>query len=338
MTDYMVKLQRYTYIDIMKGIAILLVVLGHVLGAFYTNRKLVLPLDYRLLYVTIYSFHMPVFFVIGGLFADRWVERSFKTAVVEKIQRLAVPYLFFGFLLAIVKEYGGGYANTLGGLKAFMKALIVPFNLFWFLYILFFFFIIYYIIVHYRIVRNAKFCFWVLSLILFFVHSFLPNIWILHRFSRFLVFFSSGTYMLRILDNYKGSFEKKGHVIFFMFVIALVGYDYFYILKKYHYMNSLFFITGFLGFFCIYIVSQAIEKKADVYSSLILWGKQTMQIYCLHPFIIGALRVLFNKYMKVQYLYPITFILAFFTIIICHLLIKKMNTENKFCKIIFGLR
>ena len=134
MADYTNNIQRYKYIDIMKGIAVLLVVLGHVLRAFYTNRSLVLPLDYRLLYITIYSFHMPVFFVISGFFADRWAARNFKTAVAEKIRRLAVPYFFFGFLLAIVKEFGGKYANTPGGLKAFMNALVVPFNLFWFIY------------------------------------------------------------------------------------------------------------------------------------------------------------------------------------------------------------
>ena len=332
------KIQRYKFVDIMKGIAILLVVLGHILGAFYTNRKIVLPLDYRLLYITIYSFHMPVFFVIAGLFADRWTERSFKTAVAEKIKRLAIPYLFFGFLLAIVKEYGGRYANTPGGLKAFMNALIVPYNLFWFLYILFFFFVVYYIFVHFKIVHNSKFCFWILSLILFFVHPFLPNIWILRIFSRFLVFFSSGTYMLRFLNYYKGVFYKKGLVIIFMFVIALVGYDYFYILKRFQYANILFGITGFLGFFSVYVVSRAIEIKTDMYSPLVLWGEKSMQVYCLHPFVIGALRVLFNKYMKVQYLYSITVVLAFLTIIICHLLIKKINTENKFCKTIFGLR
>lgn len=337
MADCMKKIQRYTYVDIMKGIAILIVVLGHILGAFYTNRNLVLPLDYRLLYITIYSFHMPVFFVISGFFADKWVERNFKTALAEKIKRLAVPYFFFGFLLAIVKEYGGRYANTPGGLKAFMNALVVPFNLFWFIYILFFFFIAYYIILHCGILHNAKFCFFALSLILFFVHPFLPNIWIFRTFSRFLLFFSSGTYMFRILEDHKDMFDKNGLVIIFMFVIALVGYDYFYVLKKFQYMRYLFGITGFLGFFSVYVVSQAIEKKADRYSSLVLWGKQSMQVYCLHPFIIGALRILFNKYMKVEYLYPISFVLAFLTIIICHILVKKMNTENKFCKIIFGL-
>ena len=144
--------------------------------------------------------------------------------------------------------------------------------------------------------------------------------------------------MLQFFDSYKGVFDKKGIVIIFAFATALIGYDYFYILKKYQYMNYLFGVTGFLGFFCIYIVSQAIEKRTDRYSSLILWGKQSMQIYCLHPFIIAALRFLFSKYMKVGYLYPISFVLAFLTIIICHLLIKKMNTENKFYKIVFGLR
>ena len=331
------KIKRYKFVDIMKGIAILLVVLGHILGAFYSNRKLVLPLDYRLLYITIYSFHMPVFFIIGGLFADRWIERGFKTAVAEKIRRLAVPYFFFGFLMAIVKEFGGKYANTLGGLKAYMNSLIVPFNLFWFIYILFFFFISYYIFLHCGIGHNAKLCFWVLSVILFFAHPFLPKIWIFRTFSRFLVFFSSGTYMLHILENYKGAFDKKGSVIIFMFVIALVGYDYFYILKKYQYVNILFGITGFLGFFSIYIASKLIEKKAN-YSSLILWGKQSMQVYCLHPFIIGFLRILLNKYMKIEYLYPISFVLALLTIVICHLLIKKVDTENRFCKFIFGLR
>lgn len=72
--------QRLEYIDIVKGIGILLVVLGHVT----TNKEV---------YHFIYAFHMPLFFIISGMFLHDKPQFIRKQA-----ESLLLPYFSFGLL------------------------------------------------------------------------------------------------------------------------------------------------------------------------------------------------------------------------------------------------
>ena len=73
--------QRIEYVDTLKAIGILAVVLGHIaspLGSF------------------IFSWHMPLFFVISGFFIN--FDLPFKNFILKDLKRLMVPYFFFSFL------------------------------------------------------------------------------------------------------------------------------------------------------------------------------------------------------------------------------------------------
>jgi fucose 4-O-acetylase-like acetyltransferase len=95
-----VKVARQYDIDAARGLAIILVVIGHVVARG-------LPQDndwYAVLKELIYRFHMPLFMVLTGItFAlslpafDSW--RSIAAFSRRKLGRLVVPYLFFGLLI-----------------------------------------------------------------------------------------------------------------------------------------------------------------------------------------------------------------------------------------------
>ena len=72
--------QRLEYIDIIKGIGIFLVVLGHVT----TNQNV---------YHFNYAFHMPLFFIISGMFLHDKPQFIRKQA-----KSLLLPYFSFGLL------------------------------------------------------------------------------------------------------------------------------------------------------------------------------------------------------------------------------------------------
>ncbi|WP_281336394.1 acyltransferase family protein [Flavobacterium eburneipallidum] len=84
---------RFEFIDRMKGIAIILVIVGHIIqfnnidGG--TNNKI---------FNIIYSFHMPLFFILSGYVASRGVNRiinlgTLKNFLWKKIYTLIVPLL-----------------------------------------------------------------------------------------------------------------------------------------------------------------------------------------------------------------------------------------------------
>ncbi|MCB0807227.1 MAG: acyltransferase family protein [Bacteroidales bacterium] len=80
----MVTSKKIEWIDIAKGIGILLVVYGHCQPPLVVNKF-------------IYAFHMPLFFFISGyLFSRR--KKEFKPFLNGKIKRLLVPYFVFSIL------------------------------------------------------------------------------------------------------------------------------------------------------------------------------------------------------------------------------------------------
>lgn len=79
---------RNKSIDIAKGIAILLVILGHI-----STTPLILK-------YWLYSFHIPLFFICSGiLFSNKNEEMSFLSFIKKKARRLLVPYFSLGIIL-----------------------------------------------------------------------------------------------------------------------------------------------------------------------------------------------------------------------------------------------
>ncbi len=82
--------KRIEYIDIARGIGILLVVMGH------NDFSLVSPFAYQV----IYSFHMPLFFFLSGYFINPSI--GFWDFVKKRFNSLLKPYLFTIFMIYFV--------------------------------------------------------------------------------------------------------------------------------------------------------------------------------------------------------------------------------------------
>lgn len=81
---------RIKYFDIAKGIAIICVIIGHTVSTGLINKG-------------IYSFHMPLFFLISGYFLKKNISVKF---IKRKIKQLIIPYIFtcvFVMMLSFIK-------------------------------------------------------------------------------------------------------------------------------------------------------------------------------------------------------------------------------------------
>lgn len=81
---------RYPYIDIARGISITLLVLGHTLG--YSEHS-------KLVYKLIYSFVVPLFFLVSGYVSN--MKSSIKEFIRGRFIRIVVPYFIWGLLFLI---------------------------------------------------------------------------------------------------------------------------------------------------------------------------------------------------------------------------------------------
>ncbi len=95
--------KRVQYIDIAKGIGILLVVLAH------NDMKVYHPMLYRF----IYAFHMPLFFFLSGIFFNP--ERSFKETFKRRFNGLIKPLVFTILLIYGISVFFGKMSFATAG-------------------------------------------------------------------------------------------------------------------------------------------------------------------------------------------------------------------------------
>ena len=73
---------RFDYIDIARGLGILMVVWAHIMLTGWTHRM-------------IYAFHMPLFFLLSGTVFNRDKYGGFKALISHRAKRLLLPYALY---------------------------------------------------------------------------------------------------------------------------------------------------------------------------------------------------------------------------------------------------
>lgn len=116
--------QRLYYLDALKGILIILVILGH------SIQYMIMDYQYDVLFRVIYSFHMPLFFLISGFLTYKGRYDAFM--VKNRFVQCIIPFVSWAFLLPIFESGTYDFERTI-------KILTYPDNGLWFLYNLFFY-------------------------------------------------------------------------------------------------------------------------------------------------------------------------------------------------------
>lgn len=134
--------QRIQYIDLAKFIAIYLVLWGHVLGSL-TSPLISSETLVRVTSKLIYSFHMPLFMLLSGLFAFSALKKPLFFMLWQKGRQLLWPCITFGFILSFFWYRWGVNLDTLKhgplwyGLMYdywFLHSLFANFCVAWFIY------------------------------------------------------------------------------------------------------------------------------------------------------------------------------------------------------------
>ena len=137
--------KREVWIDDVKVIACILVVLGHF---FQSMTKVnILPENdlYQWFNTTIYYFHVPLFFICSGFLYQKYSKvndfKSWKKNMAKKALALGVPYVTFSTTTWVLKTvFSGSVNDQIGGLGDTL--LLHPTAPYWYLYALFFIFLV----------------------------------------------------------------------------------------------------------------------------------------------------------------------------------------------------
>lgn len=134
--------QKNLTIESLRGLAILLVVVGHVIGSAPDGgMKIDFPSPWRYLYVWIDYIQMPLFTAIAGwVYALRPISGTVGAFTVAKFKRLIVPMMAVATLYFVVQYITPG-TNNKEALSGIWRIYVFPYTIFWYLQALFLIFI-----------------------------------------------------------------------------------------------------------------------------------------------------------------------------------------------------
>lgn len=125
--------ERQHWLDVVKGIAIILVVMGHV-GSTYGGE--LVSNSFKTIHAFIYSFHMPLFMSISGYLFTSSLLKDYKTTALSKLVAYGIPYIVFSTAYWGMKTLGGAFVNNSVSFRDLFLIPIFPLSFMWYLYAL----------------------------------------------------------------------------------------------------------------------------------------------------------------------------------------------------------
>jgi fucose 4-O-acetylase-like acetyltransferase len=275
-------------IEVAKGIAIFLVVFGHLAS------RGVSPEFYSEAYVTIktiiYSFHMPFFFFLSGVISFYSV-RGGTVSTIDRLKRsvprILYPYFIFGIVTVTLKVFldGGSIYETI---ESYSLLIISPLNPIvgsvWYLYVLFIYIAL--TPVFSFMEKKIDHGIYIALLMLFFLDiGKLGQYFALSLVIKYLLFFYLGKYYIDNRADIKRKISNLSAPVFFTILITFFMVSYFYTSE----FKEVQILMIFLSFILLIKVAISTGKLQDFLKIL---GRNTLAIYLLSPFIIGMAKKL----------------------------------------------
>jgi fucose 4-O-acetylase-like acetyltransferase len=304
---------RLTYIDITRGICIILVVIGHTVPPGS-------PEWYVAVHDIIYCFHMPLFMYVSG-FVHRYFQKPipYRLFIAKKFKRLMMPYFLVSILIICIKLVveRGLYLENPVGLSAFYKMLYLPSAgvFLWFVYVLFMIFLI---IPYFNTNRKINILL-VMSFILLLLPAEFTNLYFILQFKAHLFYFALGCFTCQYSSKL-----KEQTVLPIWIKILVFGILYMYIatdsitlpLFSAQIVKAILAITGIA---VILDISRRIDSKmATLKSIFIRLAVYSYTIYLFHTIFQGFAKAIFTKFPLENYIGPA---FTFFLILIAGIMV-----------------
>jgi fucose 4-O-acetylase-like acetyltransferase len=186
------KKSRLHWVDYLKGIAIILVVYRHSLLGIERSGAYV-PHYLVNANMIFYSFRMPLFFMLSGIFVSRTLaKKSVQQFIASKFETLIYPYFIWVFIQVTLQIILSGYTNSERTLIDYTYIFYQPRNLdqFWYLPALFNATVIYVLIK--RFVTQKWWILLAIGMGFYFLSSHLQQISMISDWMEFFIFFALG--------------------------------------------------------------------------------------------------------------------------------------------------
>ncbi len=322
---YILSTKRLAWIDYARGICIILVCYRHCFDGLKEAR---LPVtDYHLLQifnVCFYSFRMPLFFIISGLFVSRSLQKKKLSDYISgRFNVVFFPLIIWGSLQITLQLLLKDYVNAKPVPFDYINLLIYPRNpsnnqQFWYLNALFFvgaFYAIFKVLFKFTLKQQM-----ILSVLLYSIAGYLGlqgiSFYIFPDIFHFYIYFCIGDIISSFI------FKKETTAVILSpkwltisAVFCIIMQTIFTRINMQHandnYINYnmpwLFFPISLSGCALMIQLAKLLEKKGTL-KWLRVIGYHSLFIYLMHLMLIAAVRILLVRILHIMYIPAIMFI------------------------------
>lgn len=340
-----IKTDRKLWLDIARGIGILLIILGHSTTTVVRNNS-----DFAMfVYNYLYFFHVRLLFFLSGyafgLKEEKYLMMNTRSFIFNKMKRLIIPYVSYSFLVLIIFSVANSFesvAQILGNMEysittfgKWMEGLLIGKNNYsvhlWYIYTLFFITILVFFLKKY-IVSNKVVT--LLFLLLFIMDAAIGEggIFGIRTICQFGIFFILGKQIQVSRTFYKNKSIKIYMIISHIYLLFYAYYktqniDMRFIGDEVVY---LFFSLGII----LSIIYISMYLKGSISRILLYFGAKSFGVYIFHqPFFGSGIGMVLYGVFKMPILFTIG--LSIILSICIPLLIILLLNKRPFSKIKF---
>lgn len=302
--------KRLPWIDYAKGVAIILVVYRHVImgieGAGLYDGGLLKDIN-----EAVYSFRMPLFFILSGFFVRRSIEkRGIFGFIKYKFNTLLYTYFLWATLSITLQLLFSNYVNSNRSLMHYYYILVMPGAVepFWFLHTLFTTAVLFVVIE--RWLKRSNIVLFTLATSLFIITGFIHENWFgVKDICFYFIFFVIGSLFTHFTSKH-GNLIANSKLLWILLPIFIINQFFWMYNPDYKGLNRfsdmeglinklLFIEIATIGSFFLIILSYLISKR-DNMKLLRIIGKHSLYIYIMHIMISSIVRTICIKFLHIS--------------------------------------
>lgn len=328
----MSKVERNETVDFLRGIAAVLMILGHSFIEYPVNISDI-PWCAAINHF-IYTFHMELFFVVSGYVYDCTQYGNF---LKKKVHRILIPYVVFAVPAILLRAYGGAAINGVESVDEGFHKLIFHGGGYWFLYVSFIIFAIYPLAE--KMLADARIKLAVLfALLLLDQFASVTSVFMLDSVVHYLPYFILGNYI-----------HENKHLLRWNKFVTGVGAFLIYIVLDFLEMKNIViipllrFVRATSVCVVLYEIVSAMESRGcwkskvmgKVKSILMDCSRFSLQLYLFNGYLLTAIRILICSIFKVET--PVVIVLSIwlgnlaFTLVACKYILPKIPLCARLC-------
>lgn len=329
---------RNPEIDVLRGIAAALMILGH--------SFIVYPIDISdvpwcaAVGHFIYTFHMELFFVLAGAVYHC---STYGTFIKKKAKKILLPYFFFGILSLLLHAFGGAAVNGTEPVGEGIRKILFHGGNYWFLYVLFIIFAIYPWME--KVIRNRKMMFTLSIMLLLWKDMVkLPDLFCFTTVVYYLPYFVTGHCMAEMIGGYSKRGRRISAVSALLLFMSLDGIEIAGFLEL---GATLSFIRAVAIIVFLYMAALELHPfwkqnkvMRGIYGFLADSSKFSLQLYLFNGYLLTIIRIVVCQILHITS--PALIVLAVWggnmaaTLVACKWIIPRIPILRELCGVAKG--